>query len=184
MLQLHSDNIASMGNFYTNVTLRTTQRQALIEHMRTHGRACFMSPAQRGFVTVYDRLCEEQDVNDLQALAQDLSSTFHCTALAVLNHDDDVLWLGLTRNGDWLSTYRSDQPLTGSAWELAREFNLLGLLPLLWILMRWPFVLFEIWRHGALASVLGIPNASVGFGYKYLSRGERPSQDAEQFESV
>jgi hypothetical protein len=174
-----------MGNFYTNVTLRTTERQAVIEYMRAQGRPCFVSPIFRGFTTIYDRLCEEQDVHDLETLAADLSSQFHCSALAVLNHDDDVLWIGLARDGEWVTTYNSDQILSGSAWSLAREFKVLGLLPLVWFLMRLPIVLFEIWRHGGLASALGIPSFTVGLGYKYLSRGERPSgANADQFESV
>jgi hypothetical protein len=173
-----------MGNFYTNVTLRTAERQALIEHMRARGRSCFVSPTYNGFTTIYDRLCEEQDTSDLEALATDLSSRFHCSALAVLNHHDDVLWMGLAREGKWLTTYHSDQVSSGSAWRLAKDFKVIGLVPLVWFLMRWPVVLFEIWRHGALASVLGIPKVTVGFGYKYLSRGERPHEDAEQFESV
>jgi len=175
---------SDMGNFYTNVTPRTSERQALIGHMRALGRNCFVSPTYDGFTTIYDRLCEEQDLPDLEALAADLSLRFHCAALAVLNHEDDVLWMGLAREGEWITAYHSDQVSSGSAWQLAKEFKVLGLLPLVWFLMRWPFALFEIWRHGALASVLGIPNATVGFGYKYLSRGERPDKDAEQFESV
>lgn len=174
-----------MGNFYTNVTLRTTERQAVIEYMRAQGRPCFVSPIFRGFTTIYDRLCEEQDLHDLETLAADLSSQFHCSALAVLNHDDDVLWIGLARDGEWVTTYKSDQILSGSAWSLAREFRVLGLLPLVWFLMRLPIVLFEIWRHGGLASALGIPTCTVGLGYRYLSRGERPSSpNDEQFESI
>jgi hypothetical protein len=174
-----------MGNFYTNVTLRTEQRQALIEHLRELGRNCFVSPTVRGFTTVYDRLCEEQDVGDLEALASELSSRFRCTALAVLNHDDDILWMGLAAEGVWLGAYQSDEMFSGSAWQFASEFKVVGLFPLIWFLMRWPLVLFEIWRHAAIASTLGIPRFSVGFGYKYLSRGERPSaENADQFESV
>jgi len=173
-----------MGNFYTNITLRTTDRQALIDHMRAHSRRCFVSPTRDGFTTVYDRLCDEQDPGDLQTLATELSLHFHCAALAVLNHDDDVLWMGLAREGKWLTTYRSDESLGGSTRLLVQEFKVMGLLPLVWFLMRWPFALFEIWRHAALASVLGIPKVTVGFGYEYLSRGERPGGDAEQFERV
>lgn len=173
-----------MGNFYTNVTLRTSDRQAVIEHMRAEGRRCFVSPTYDGFTAIYDRLCEEQDTRDLEALATNLSSRFHCSALAVLNHDDDILWMGLARQGEWLTTYHSDQVASGSAWQLAKEYNVVGLLPLIWLLMRWPFVLFEIWRHGILASALGIPKATVGFGYKYLSRGEKADESSEQFDSV
>jgi hypothetical protein len=175
----------AMGNFYTNVTLRTTERQAVIERMREEGRACFVSSVSRGFTTIYDRLCEAQDLQNLEMLAAELSLRFHCAALAVLNHDDDVLWIGLARDGEWVTTYSSDQLLSGSPWRLAQEFRALGLLPVVWFLMRWPVVLFEIFRHGALASALGLPRATVGFGYTYLSRGEwPPNASADQFERV
>lgn len=173
-----------MGNFYTNVTLRTTERDTLIEHMRAKGRSCFVSPTYGDFTVVYDRLSDEQDIADLEGLAAELSSRFCCSALAVLNHDDDMLWMGLARQGEWLMTYRSDRISSGSAWQLAKEFKVVGLLPLVSFLMRWPIVLFEIWRHGALASVLGIPKVAVGFGYNYLARGERPDDNSEHFESV
>ena len=71
-----------MGNFYTNVTLRTTERQAVTDHMRAQGRLCFISPVSHGFTTIYDRLCEEQDVQDLETLAAELSARFHCAAFA------------------------------------------------------------------------------------------------------
>lgn len=173
-----------MGNFYTNITLRTSDRGEIIEYMRSQGRACFVSPVSRGFTTVYDRICDEQDIRDLEGLALDLSRQFRCIALAVLNHDDDVLWMSLARNGDRLTTYRSDRIVSGSAFRLASEFAVLGLLPLVWIAMRWPIILFQIWRHSILAWSLGVPNFSVGFGYRYLSNGERPVDNAGEFESV
>jgi hypothetical protein len=174
-----------MGNFYTNITLRTIERRAVTEYMRAQGRSCFVSPSRSGVTTVYDRLCEEQDIHDLETLAVELSSQFHCTAFAVLNHDDDVLWIGLARNGEWITTYSSDQIFSGSAWKLAREFGVLGLLPLVWFLLRWPIVLFAMFRHRAIIAALGIPEFTVGFGYRYLSRGERPSSvKADEFESV
>lgn len=166
-----------MGNFYTNITVRSADRQAVIEYMRTAGRPCFVSPTSRGFTTVYDRISDEQDILDLERLALELSSRFQCLALAVLNHDDDVLWIGLAGSGSWLTQYESDRILSGNAWRLASEFKVPGLLPLIWLFMRWPFMLFQIWRHELLAWALDIPKSSVGLGYRYLSRGERPAAD-------
>lgn len=173
-----------MGNFYTNIALRTEERQGIIDHMRERGRLCFVSPTSRGFTAVYDRICEDQNVADLEALTTELSARFHCLAFAVLNHHDDVLWIGLARDGRWMTTYVSDEPFSGSAWRIASEFGVLGLLPLLWASMRWPLFLFQIWRHGAIASSIGLPDFTVGFGYEYLSRGERPSTPGTgEFES-
>jgi hypothetical protein len=173
-----------MGNFYTNVTLRTSDRAAVAEYMRAQSRACFLSPSRKGFTTVYDRLCENQDIRDLQALAVELSSQFHCTALAVLNHDDDILWVGLARDGDWITKYDSSEHFSGSAFNIAREFRVVGLTPLVSFLMRFP-MLFQIFRHSAIAATIGVPDFSVGFGYEYLHRGERPKGvTAEELEII
>ena len=110
-----------MGNFYTNATLRTTERQAVIEPMRAQGRmASFRQPlaSSQPCTTAW---CGQQDVRDLEALASDLSSQFYYAALAVLNHHDDVLWIGLARNGEWVTTYQSNQVLSRSALRLARK---------------------------------------------------------------
>ena len=175
-----------MGNFYTNITLRTTARHAIAHYMRTEARTCFISPMSRGFTTVYDRVCDTQDIEEIATLTSSLSSEFHCSALASLNHDDDILWIGLAWHGQWITTYRSDEMFSGSAWKVAREFGALPLLPLVWSAMRIRFVLFETWRHGAIAAALGIPNFTVGLGFEYLMRGDRPwwRADADQFELI
>jgi|SRR5579863_6769060 len=166
-----------MGNFYTNVTLRTPYRDPVLAYMTEQGRSCFISPHLRGFVTVYDRICDEQDIRDLEDLTLELSKRFQCHALAVLNHDDDVLWMGLASSGSWVTVYRTDKVLSGSAWRISAAFKVLGMLPLVWFLMRWPVVLFQLWRHSLIVWTLGLPKYSVGYGYEYLSRGERPSGD-------
>lgn len=174
-----------MSNFYTNITLRTSDRSEIVEYMRGQNRPCFISPTTSGYTTVYDRYCEEQDVRELENLASDLSSRLHCLALAALNHDDDVLWVGVVNDGKWVTSYQSDQILSGSAWRLASAFKIAGLMPLVWLLMRWPIVLFEVWRHAAIGSTLGLPKFTVGLGYTYLLRGERPpGENPDSFERV
>jgi len=173
-----------MGNFYTNITLRTSERAAVAEHMRAGHRSCFISPSRKGFTTVYDRLCENQDVHDIETLAIELSSRFHCTALAVLNHDDSILWVGVIRDGAWLTKYDSSKRFSGSAFKMAREFGVPALAPLVSLLMRLP-MLFEVTRHEAIAAIIGIPNFSVGLGYEYLLRGDRPDGvNANEFEAL
>lgn len=163
-----------MGNFYTNITVRTTDREAVSAYMQQLRRSCFVSPLSRGYVTVYDRFCDEQGIHALEDLTVDLTRQLRCSAVAALNHDDDVLWLGLARNGNWVTKYRSDQSLSGSAWRMASECGVPGLAPLVWLLMRWPIVVFELIRHHALAWLLGLPKFSVGFGHKYLTEDEWP----------
>ena len=174
-----------MGNFYTNIALRTTARDAILERMRSEGRTCFISPTSGGFTAVYDRLCDDQRLEELEALTSNLSSEFHCSALAALNHDDDILFIGIARDGQWIMSYRSDQTFSGSALKLAWEFNVLMLAPLVWFLMRAP-CLFETWRHQAIAATLRIPNFTIGLGFRYLMQGDRPwwRNDGEQFELV
>ena len=82
-----------MGNFYTNITLRGPDQAAVATFLRQARRAAYVAPRHAGGTTVYDERCEAQDPQLLGELATALSRHFACPALAVLNHDDDILAL-------------------------------------------------------------------------------------------
>jgi hypothetical protein len=109
------------------------------------------------------------------------TSTRTCTALAALNHDDDVLWLELYERGNLTASHQSGSPAYcrigdshGGASRLCRAFGNWLATPLVAILLRVPFVPFEIHRHAALAWFLGLPTWMVGTGYNYIDAGEMP----------
>src|SRR3954453_17504275 len=86
-----------MGNFYTNITLRGATQERVAEAVA--GRSCYISREFVGHIIVADERCDEQLTPELTSLAQQLSSELGVLAVAVMNHDDDVLWLQFCDRG-------------------------------------------------------------------------------------
>ena len=193
-----------MGNWYTNVSLRGIKQIDAVAALEALGRRAYVTPEEDGWVVVYDRRCDEFDLNVLESLALTLSTRLACTALASFNADDDVLWLGVWENGVLATRYASslkefedgdEFPSAGECAQvlarifgkpqtanqiigiLRRSHGALGLLSL-FFKMRFAYVT-EIERHQELAGILEIPRASIGLGFQYVDRGEMP-EDMER----
>ena len=185
-----------MGNWYTNITLKDVDPAEVLRSLGKLGRHAIVNPAQSGWVTVFDEECDKFDLDLLESLALTLSTELHCVALPCFNADDDVLWFAIYENGRRTSRYASALDEFEDAGEfpavnefaaelcrifakpelaaqartiLARSRGALGLLRL--AKLPAPYI-FEIERHTDLAKLLGLPSASVGLGFKYVSRGE------------
>jgi hypothetical protein len=89
-----------VGNFYTNHTVRTTDQAAVVKVLA--GRRAYVSPPSHGAVVVFD-----QEMMDVETLGADLSGELHCPVLAIMNHDDDILWYALFENGAKTDEYDS-----------------------------------------------------------------------------
>jgi len=48
------------------------------------------------------------------------------------------------------------------------------LVPLVWVLLQWPYLIFESWRHALLARALGLPTWSVDTGFGCIEDDELP----------
>jgi len=161
-----------MGNFYTNVTVMAPADRVvpILENAR---RDAWIAPTGASCV-VYDREADRQDTEILAALAETLSQDLSTCALAVLNNDDDILWLQLYARGDLLTEGATESGTpTASAAVLARTFGRPARAPVVWLVLRIPF-LFEVMRHQMLTRVLGLPLAAVGTGYGYIEQDEPP----------
>jgi hypothetical protein len=181
-----------MGSFYTNITLRTTDIEAVAAALRDGRRTALIAPPDRGCTVVYDRASEEQDIEALQALAMQLSRACACPALAVLNHDDDLFLYSLYDGGKLVDEYNSGPgyfadegdggdtgPSGGDAGRLARTFQALDRAATVERILRAPSdagdgYVFATDRHRDLVQALGLPAAAVGTGYAYLEQGELP----------
>ena len=160
-----------MGNFYTNITLGRPAAAAVAE-LTSVGREAYVAEAGQRCV-VYDSECETQDTQVLSALAEHLATRLETWALAVLNHDDDILWLQLYVRDDLVAEYANRGGPRTDVRALCRALGRPGDVLRVWALLHLPF-LFQVWRHERLARRLGLPRAAVGFGFSYLSRGEAP----------
>ena len=56
-------------------------------------------PAMNDTFVVFDSQSDQQDEKIISALGQMLSGQLNCSMLAILNHDDDILWYQLYSGG-------------------------------------------------------------------------------------
>jgi hypothetical protein len=94
-----------MGNFYVNYTIRGTDRDKIAKAF--HGRNAVLTPEKNGCIVAADEESDEQDQDTVAELAQSISKNLKTHVLAVLNHDDDVLWFQLYDNGKLADEYDS-----------------------------------------------------------------------------
>ena len=180
-----------MGNFYVNVALKNIEADAAQSLLERLGLSAFISPTVGGYTIVAEKECEAQDPATLDRLAAQLSSTGRCTALAVLNHDDDLLVYYLYERGALKDTYcslpslfdesKSDEPEGGDAAvlaglfgvpESAREIESVLRAPGAGSAEEEPTFVFEIERHERIASLLRMPPFVAGFGYEYARKDD------------
>jgi hypothetical protein len=175
-----------VGNVYTNYTLKGPSRPAVARALT--GRSAFVTPAQ-GCVVVFDEQSDEQDTTIIAKLAARLSRELGCPLLAVLNHDDDILWYQLYLKGELADEYDSSPgyfdasakptaPAGGDAQKLGAAFGARNVAEIESVLRKSSFdeggYLFAIDRHTDLARVLAIPSFGVGAGFRYIPSRELP----------
>lgn len=167
-----------MGNFYTNVTVRGVDRDALITALSARRTYVFVDGPD---AVVFDAECEEQDPALLARLGAELSRVLEAPTLSVLNHDDDVLLVFLHDKGALVSEYNSspgyfdgrDEPPEGvDAEALCAAFEAEDA-TYIENALREPGA-FALERHAALVEALALPDAAVGSGYTYIASGEMP----------
>ncbi len=177
-----------MGNFYTNYTLRGASPQAVAAALAGH--AAFVTPAQNDCAVVFDEESEEQNPEVIGDLATRLARELNCPVLAVLNHDDDILWYRLYLSGELADEYDSSPgyfdssaepsgPAGGDARKLCDAFGANNVAEVQRVLRKSSFdedgYAFAVERHADLIHALGIPSFGVGAGYRYLTEGELPA---------
>ncbi|MGI8915225.1 MAG: hypothetical protein ACR2JY_15805 [Chloroflexota bacterium] len=121
------------------------------------------------------------------ALAAALSQAFACMALVVWKHDSDVLHYRLYEAGALSDDYESwpdyfdgvpSVPRGGNATRLCTAFGAAEAVNAVTTILRAASddegYVFADDRHRDLCQALGLPAVAVGFGYRYLERGEAP----------
>jgi hypothetical protein len=176
-----------VGNFYANYTLHGPSQQAIAAVLA--GRTALVTPAQNGCVVVFDEESEEQNPEVIGDLATRLSRELDCPVLALLNHDDDILWYRLYLSGDLADEYDSSPdyfdspaepsgPAGGDARKLCSAFGANDVAEVERVLRKSSLdedgYAFAVERHADLVRALGIPTFGVGTGYHYVTEGELP----------
>src|SRR5579859_2300594 len=176
-----------MGASYVNYTLRGPTPQSVAQALA--GRSAIVTKMENNCVVVVDEQSDEQDQELIAEFGKLLSDRFNCPVLAVLNHDDGILWYQLYVNGDLADEYDSspgyfdfeespdgDVPSGGNAQVLCRAFASNAVEDVSRILRNsmdgTDGYIFENERHADLAAALGLPQFSVAAGFEYFSIGE------------
>ena len=176
-----------MGNFYTNYTLRGPSQKAITAALAE--RSAIVTPAQNGCAVVFDEQSDGQDSAVIVELASRLSRELRCAVLAILNHDDDILWYQLYLGGELVDEYDSSPgyfdpsvepsaPVGGDAQKLCSAFGAVNYEEVESILRKSSYdeggYTFAVERHADLARALGIPPFGIGAGFNNVSDGELP----------
>jgi hypothetical protein len=182
-----------MGQFYANIALKTNDLDLVEHELATLGRDALV--VRQGSITmVYDRRCDDQDIDELARLSRSLSERAECVALASCNHDDDVLLLILCDRGMEVDQYDSTpgyfegdagdagdagDPSGGDAGQLCAAFGVPKRARDVDQLLRRTHraTVVEGERHHALALALELPPELVMLGYRYAMDGELPEVD-------
>ena len=183
-----------MGNFYTNITLRASAEE-VVPILRGLHRLAYVG-CRDGFAVVCDKKCDSQDLDEIASLTVTLSGRLARPALSVLNHDDDVLLFGLFADGALASEYgishmsSVEVPKT-SKREFVRQVRsaFQTTAAKREMLIPWwirPFIAWKlvILQHEQLAAELGLPELTVGAGYRYVERGDLPRGKKTDFVQV
>lgn len=168
-----------MGSFYTNITLKGPQQAQVFAYLLASKRSAAVSPTFNDLTVVYDEASESLDDNVIFALAEDLSRQFHCPALALLNHEDGVLWYLLYKEGEKLDEYSSSPDYFdegvgdevgrgGDPQALCAAFNSEQKPNKIRAILDREY-LFEIDRHSELTRALNLTDLAVGIGFNYLA---------------
>ncbi len=180
-----------VGSFYTNITLRGTTQDQVAAFLAGRGRRAMVTPTSRELTVVYDADGEAQD-GSIYELARALSDALGCVALAVMNHDDSVLYFQLFREGVRVDEYDSCPsyfehrdplpPAGGDAPRLCELFAAPGMADRVEDILRFDSIanededryVFEMERHADLVQALGLSDHAVGTGYDAIASGQVP----------
>lgn len=88
-----------MGNFYVNIIAKTTAKDT-VSFLKSKGSSAYVMPTGEQECVIYEEQCDTQDIAYMYKLLQELTADKDCSALGVLNHDDDMLFLVLWNKGE------------------------------------------------------------------------------------
>lgn len=180
-----------MGNFYVNYTLKPASQSSVASLMQ--GRKAIICPPVNDVVVVFDEASDSQDEKIISSLAERLSANLKCAVLALMNHDDDILWYRLYSAGNKIDEYNSCPdyfefggdgeprgPTGGDAKKLRKVFGN-GDAEEIERILRAPMedYAFAIERHLDLCKALGLPIYVAGTAYASFEQGEIPEGISE-----
>lgn len=96
-----------MGGFYTNYTVYSTDQLTVANLLRQNLCKAYVCPPDAGCILVVDSASDSQREKEVCAVGSILSKELGRSVLAVMNHDDDVLYYSLFQSGQITDEYDS-----------------------------------------------------------------------------
>jgi hypothetical protein len=162
-----------MGNFYTNFEVFGGDASDVLRVAKELRRRAYVVSDENGDTLLFDAICDDQDVDEIERLGTQLVDRLQRPILASLNHDDDHLWLWLFHS-DNVTRYKSLPQAFVFGWKLSRIRGGMLCFPLISAVLAFPTFIFQVIRHSLLIKVTGLSPICAGLGYTNLSEGEWP----------
>ncbi len=175
-----------MGHFYINVSIRGVPPDTVVAALGPQTRV-FAGPSENGWTCFADAALSD-DPTETDTHVGGLAERFATDAVQVENHDDDLLAITAYSRGKLVANCLScpdyfdpDGPEAGKGPELDGAAALAGLgtdvtpasIEDLLVAREQEFV-YAVDLHAAVASLIGLPAYSVGFGFDYAGSGDLP----------
>ncbi len=173
-----------MGNFYGNITLKCVDKKAVVGLLNAAMKAAFVSPVVEGCLCVFEAE-SDGDGEALWRLAGSMSRDLECVALAVMNHDDDLLLYQLFDSGELIDSYdscpsfsstsSSSNPRGGEASIVCNAFGVPRLESKLRVVLEKKYVTATN-QHLEIVHLLGLNEEYSLMGYNELVQGNNRMQ--------
>src|SRR5438045_3145331 len=81
-----------MGNFYVNFSVKSGNRDLIVASLQEAGRVAYILPSDGNYIVVCEEEADTQATDSILAVGGLLSQELAVPVVAVLNHDDDLLY--------------------------------------------------------------------------------------------
>lgn len=163
-------------NTYTNIALKTVDRDKVVQTLRDLQRRAYVSPVVGGYVVVYDA-ATEREPDTLFDVAVKLSASLKCPVIAAYDHNDSLLILITVKDGRRVDTYVSnpgyfagkrEPPKGGDVKTIQAALGVAGKDEALKSVLQSQIYDYEYDRHDEVIKLLDLPEYCSRGGHKYF----------------
>lgn len=163
------------GSFYSNIVVLSTEAEKFIPVLVQMGIAAYYVLKDKTAV-IFEEKIDEQDIEYGTGLTSELSIKLNTMAIYTTNHDSDVLYISVYKNGQELFSYDSapdyfeggsTPPEINGIDRLLSEYKNIDKQDFLDVLNSEEVFADDL--HFKIVEKLSLPDYSVGLGYNYFT---------------